>query len=122
MANLTQTYTRVCTRKEGHEGEHLPYYLTPDSDEFGNKDVQQPRCKHVVPIPIEQEEERFRVVFDMIDPRYPEAGWYEVAKEHDSLEEAISHRNGLQYIQQKGDDVSFSRIERLVSRWELVEE
>jgi hypothetical protein len=122
MANMTETYKRVCTRKEGHDGEHLPYYLTPDKDEFGNKEVQQPRCMHVVPIPIEQEEERFRVIFDIIDPRYPQAGWHEVAKEHDTLESAIDQRDGLQRLMQEGEDVSFTRIERLVSRWELIEE
>lgn len=120
--DITDTYKRVCTRKEGHEGEHLPYYMTPDKDEFGNKDIQHPRCLHVVPIPIENEEERFRIVFEIIDPRYPEAGWHEVAKVHDTLDEAQDHKNGILQLQQEGDDVQFVRIERLVSRWELVPE
>jgi hypothetical protein len=120
--NLTDTYKRVCTRKEGHEGSHLPYYQTPDKDEFGNKDVQQPRCKHVDPIPIEQEEERYRIVFEVIDPMYPEAGFHEVGKEHDTLESAKDQRDGILILSQEGEDVLFLRIERLVSRWELVEE
>lgn len=122
MTNLTEAYQRVCVRKEGHEGSHLPYHQAPDKDEFGNKEIQHPRCNHVDPVPIEQEEERYRIIFEIIHPLKPQAGWFEMAKEHDTLESAQDQRDGLLELAQKGDDVLFLRIERLISRWELVEE
>lgn len=121
MPTVLETYMRVCTRKLDHDGEHLPYYKTPAKDEFGNKEIHHPRCLHVVPIPFEEEQPRYRIIFEIIDPRYPDAGWHEVGRETESLEDAISQYEGLIKLFQEGDDVRFPRIERCVLKWEKVE-
>ena len=108
---------RVCTLPDGHDDEHLPYYLAPDKDRFGNKHIAQPRCVHVVPIPA-GDEPRYRIVFEIIDPSMPRAGWHEVARETSDLADAQSQIVGLAQLERDGNDVRNARIERAVVTWE----
>lgn len=110
---MSETYERVCVLERGHAGEHLPYGLAPDKDEFGNKEVGWPRCHHVSPLSeMPERAERYRIVFEIIDPRYPDVGWHEVVKEHGTLSGARSQKTGLLELEAEGEDVRFRRIER----------
>jgi hypothetical protein len=111
------TYLRVCTLAEGHDGDHLPYHLAPDKDEFGNKQIAHPRCLWVEPV-AESDSDRYRVVFELIDPRFPQAGWHEVTKEHFSLAQAEDQYEGLLQLEREGEDVRNARLERAVVAWE----
>jgi hypothetical protein len=115
-----ETYLRVCTLAEGHDGEHLPYYLAPDKDEFGNKQISQPRCVHVDPVPDNGAYPLYRIVFELIDPRMPAAGWHEVVKEHHDLRSAQDQLRGLRRLEREGDDVRNPRLESAQVRWEPV--
>jgi hypothetical protein len=116
---VSDTYRRVCVLERGHPGDHLPYHAAPPKDEFGNKDIAHPRCLHVVPVETEAGT-RYRVVFELIDPMTPLAGWHEVANEHSELAEAESQLAGLRSLERNGDDVRNSRIEHATVKWELL--
>lgn len=113
------TYKRVCVRQAGHEGDHLPYYRG-EQDEHGNVKIQQPRCVHVDPVTVDEPEERYRIIFEMIDPRFPEAGWHEVGREG-TIESVREQADGIRELEAKGDDVRNPRIERATVRWSMVE-
>jgi hypothetical protein len=117
MATTTETYQRVCVLADGHDGEHLPFHAAP-GDEFGNRKIAHPRCVHVEPVPAE-ETERYRVVFEIIDPRMTRAGWHEVARETSDLADAQQQLDGLRTLEAEGN-VRAARLERAVVRWEPV--
>lgn len=116
---MSDTYLRVCVLRDGHDGDHLDYGDAPDKDEFGNKHVEWPRCVHVSPVP-EGEAERYRVVFEMVDPRMPRAGWHEVVNEHSRLRDAREQFEGLLMLEEE-HEVRNPRLERAVVRWEPVD-
>lgn len=120
--NLLETYSRVCVLERHHAGEHLPFHAAPVVDKFGNKKVATPRCLHVDPVPRDEEGDRYRIVFEIIDPRYPEAGWHEVGREHDSLEDAREQKRGILALAAEGDPVRNPRIERTSGTWAEVED
>lgn len=121
---MSETYLRVCVLDEGHDGDHLPYHAAP-KDEHGNIAAERtrhlPRCVHVEPIGADEETTRYRVVFEIIDPRMPRAGWHDVARETHDLADAHSQLDGLARLQADGDDVRNARLERAVVRWERVD-
>lgn len=116
---MSDTYLRVCVLEDGHDGDHLPYRSAPKKDEFGNIDIAHPRCVHVEPAAME-EGERYRVVFQLIDPMMPRAGYHEVVKEHANLGEAQSQLAGLRQLEADGDEVRAPRIDKTVIRWETI--
>jgi hypothetical protein len=118
---MSETYLRVCVLPRGHAGEHLPYRLAPDKDEFRNKEIAQPRCLHVDPVALEHDEHRYRVVFELFDRSHPSAGWHEVARETHDLADAREQIAGLLSLEAHDDDVRSPRLERAVLRWELAE-
>lgn len=120
-ATRDETYMRVCVLARGHEGDHLPYRDAPDKDEFGNKEIEHPRCLHVDPVSVGDEEPRYRLIFEIIDPRYPEAGWHEVVRESSELSDLRAQMNGLAEIAAAGDDVRNARIEAATLTWTKLE-
>ena len=120
MKDISATYQRVCTLERGHDGDHVPYHAAPDKDEWGNKEIAHPRCVHVDAMPLETEEERYRVVFQIIDPQMPAAGWHDVVRESD-LADCIDQVQGLRQLEREGDDVRNPRIEKAVVKWETYE-
>lgn len=116
--SVAETYKRVCVLPDGHGGDHLPYYLAPDKDPAGNKEIAWPRCVHVVPVP-DGEEEQYRVVFEMVDDRMPRAGWHEVCNEGVTRNEADCQLAGLRQLEAEGS-VRNARLEKAVVRWEAV--
>lgn len=118
MTGIIDTYQRVCTLEDGHKGDHLPFHAAPPKDEFGNKAIGHPRCVHVDPVPsVDPAGFRYRIVFEMIDPRMPRAGWHEVGREHDTLESAQEQAAGIRQLEAKGDDVRNPRIEKSIIAW-----
>lgn len=118
MTGILDTYQRVCVLTCDHAGDHLPFYAAPVKDDFGNKDVSHPRCLHVIPVPTTDPGGfRYRVIFEMIDPRTPLAGWHEVGREHDTLESAQDQAAGIRELEAGGDDVRNPRIEKSIVAW-----
>lgn len=113
---MSETYLRVCTLERGHAGDHLPYKDAPNKDEWGNKEIAHPRCEHVSPVETEPSG-RYRVVFEMIDPRMPSAGWHEIVRETHDLDDARSQLEGLLQLETEGDDVRRPRLERAELTW-----
>jgi hypothetical protein len=116
---VSETYLRVCTLERGHAGDHLPYKDAPDKDEFGNKEIAQPRCVHVSPVE-DAPEDRFRVVFELVDPRMPEAGWHDVVRETHDLGDAQSQVAGLRQLELEGEKIRNARIQRARITWEVI--
>lgn len=119
---VSDTYLRVCVLDEGHDGEHLPFHAAP-KDEFGNVAVERDRslrrCVHTEPVS-DEPIDRYRVVFEMIDPRMVRAGWHDVVNETHDLAAARQQVEGLQRLEQQGDDVRNPRLERAVITWEAL--
>lgn len=115
---MSETYLRVCTLERGHDGDHLPYKDAPMRDEW-NRVIAQPRCPHVSPVE-NVTEDRYRVVFELIDPRMPEAGWHDVVRETHDLGDAQSQVAGLRQLEMEGEKIRNARIEQARITWEVV--